>query len=160
MAYIFMKIDNITGESQDTNHKEWIELLSVSQGIMAASTVGTGGGAGGGKPSVSAVTIVTEIGKHTAEFKKAVLAGTHFPKIEIHCCKPTGDASQSQVYEKIVIERAYFENNSGSTGGPQGTESLTVNGEKFTWEYSGQDGSGALTTSGEFGYDSKLGEVF
>ena len=43
----FLKIDGIPGESTDSKHKDWIEVLSYSTGITqpTSGSASTGGGA-------------------------------------------------------------------------------------------------------------------
>lgn len=47
-ADIFMKADNLLGESRTTTHKDWIEVLSMSYGVKNSATLGSGGTGGTG----------------------------------------------------------------------------------------------------------------
>jgi len=59
MAYdAFLKLDQITGESQKTNHIGEIDLMSFSWGASNSSSVGTGTGASTGKVNVSDFSIM------------------------------------------------------------------------------------------------------
>jgi len=40
---IYMKIDNINGESQDANHKGWIKVSSFSWGATQPANINVGG---------------------------------------------------------------------------------------------------------------------
>lgn len=160
MAEIFMKPENITGESLQSGYEGWIEILSASQSIMAPSTIGAGGGAGGSKPTVTGISVVAQRGKHSSEFSKAILNGVHWPKVEIHWLKPTGQSDTMEVAKKLTMERVYVENGNSSDSSGEGIESFTLGAEKYTWEYFAQDGTGQLTSTGEFGFDSKTGQVF
>ena len=48
-ADIFAKIGTIKGESQDSKHKDEIEVLSWSWGVTQSGSMGSGGGGGQGK---------------------------------------------------------------------------------------------------------------
>lgn len=46
---IFLKIDGIEGESQNANHKKWIDVLSFNWGAQQPGNMSVGGGGGAGK---------------------------------------------------------------------------------------------------------------
>lgn len=45
---LFLKIEGITGESQDANHKGWIGVDSFTWGATQPGNMATGGGGGAG----------------------------------------------------------------------------------------------------------------
>jgi light-regulated signal transduction histidine kinase (bacteriophytochrome) len=49
---MFMKIDTVDGEAQDSKHKKEIDVLSWSWGLSNAGSAHSGGGAGAGKANV------------------------------------------------------------------------------------------------------------
>lgn len=45
-AGIFMKADNLLGESRTTTHKDWIEVISMAYGVKNTASLGAGGTGG------------------------------------------------------------------------------------------------------------------
>ncbi|MCC6131760.1 MAG: type VI secretion system tube protein Hcp, partial [Acidobacteria bacterium] len=45
----FLKIEGVPGESQDEQHKDWIDMMSWSWGESQSGTMSFGGGGGAGK---------------------------------------------------------------------------------------------------------------
>ena len=41
---IYLKLDGIPGESHDSKHKEWIQILSFSHGLSQTGSMFSGGG--------------------------------------------------------------------------------------------------------------------
>src|SRR5436309_614292 len=60
----FLKIDGIEGESQDSKHKNEIDLESFSWGETQSGTHGAGGGGGAGKVSMQDFHFVMRV--HTS----------------------------------------------------------------------------------------------
>ena len=49
---MFIKLDTIDGEAQDSKHKKEIDVLSWSWGMSNSGSAHSGGGAGAGKVNV------------------------------------------------------------------------------------------------------------
>ncbi len=76
----FIKFDGVDGESRDKNHKGWIEVSSVSQGMAprdAASGLATG------KRQHKPVTITKSIDKASPVLAKALASGTALSNVRI-----------------------------------------------------------------------------
>lgn len=46
---MYMKVEGMTGESQDSNHKGWTDVLSFNWGASQPGNMAAGGGGGSGK---------------------------------------------------------------------------------------------------------------
>ena len=60
----FLKADGIDGESTDSNHKGWIEVLEYQHGV-SQQTVGStssGGGRGAGRADFKEFTVFKDVG--------------------------------------------------------------------------------------------------
>jgi type VI secretion system secreted protein Hcp len=55
---IFLKIQEIDGESQDASHKNEIEVLGWNRGMTQASNMHAGSGGGAGKATVKDLTFL------------------------------------------------------------------------------------------------------
>ena len=45
---MFMRVEGATGESKDSNHRNWTDIQSFSWGATQPNTMASGGGAGAG----------------------------------------------------------------------------------------------------------------
>lgn len=76
----FIKFDGVDGESRDKDHKGWIEITSVSQGMAsrdAASGLATG------KRQHKPVTITKSIDKASPVLAKALASGSPLSNVRI-----------------------------------------------------------------------------
>jgi type VI secretion system secreted protein Hcp len=74
---MFLKLDGIKGESQDSKHKGEIEVLSFSWGVAQQGTAGHGGGAGAGKVNVQDVSIAKLVDSASPSLMEAACQGQH-----------------------------------------------------------------------------------
>ena len=56
---IFLKLENVTGESADKTHRKEIDVINWSWGLMNAGSAHVGGGAGIGKGEVQDLEAAT-----------------------------------------------------------------------------------------------------
>jgi type VI secretion system secreted protein Hcp len=73
-AQVFLKLDDIKGESQDDGHKGSIEIQSFSFG-SEAPVVSSSAGAGAGKVTVSTFQIVSKLDKSTPMLERDLAVG-------------------------------------------------------------------------------------
>jgi type VI secretion system secreted protein Hcp len=71
----FMKVDGIDGESQDSKHRNEIDVLSFHWGVTQTGAHGAGGGAGAGKAAFNDFSIVKLVDTATAKLMLACCAG-------------------------------------------------------------------------------------
>src|SRR3954462_4120254 len=76
---MFMKIDEMKGESRDTKHKEDIDVLAWSWGMSNSGSAHVGGGAGAGKVNVQDLSFTKYIDKSSCSLMLACCNGKHFP---------------------------------------------------------------------------------
>ena len=142
---MFMKIDTIDGEAQDTKHKKEIDVLSWSWGMSNAGSAHNGGGAGAGKVNVQDLTFTKWVDKATPKLALACCSGKHFKDATLVVRK----AGEKPVeYLKIKMDTVFI--SSISTGGSGGedriTENVTLNFSKVVLVYIPQDDKGAPGT--------------
>src|SRR3954462_10272134 len=75
---MFMKIDEMKGESRDTKHKEDIDVLAWSWGMSNSGSAHVGGGAGGGKVNVQDLSFTKYVDATSAALMLACCAGTPY----------------------------------------------------------------------------------
>ncbi len=155
----YLKIGDIKGESTDDGHKEWINLLSVSNSI----TRPMGAGASGSTRQRSSATFgdvvcVKEVDASTPKLQEAIADGTNFAKVNIDLCTSAEGGKRIPYLQwELSHARVSSYSISGSTdGGQVPTEQISLNFEeiKVTYDKLGKDNKSA----GKVDYSWKIEE--
>ncbi len=142
----YCKLGDIKGESVDKEHKDWINLLSVSQGLSRPMRAGSSGSTRQ-RASVSCgdVIMVKEVDASTPKLIEAICDGTNFPEVKIDLCTSTGADGRVPYFQWTLTNvRVTDYSVSGATqDGQVPTESFSLNYEEIKWTYDkmGKDGS-------------------
>jgi type VI secretion system secreted protein Hcp len=149
---MFMKIDTINGEAQDSKHKKEIDVLSWSWGMSNSGSAHAGGGAGAGKVNVQDLTFTKWVDTATPQLALACCNGDHFDNAVLVVRKA---GKQAVEYLKITMDTVFV--TSLSTGGSGGedrlTENVTLNFSKVSLDYVPQDDKGAPGTAVPMSWD-------
>ena len=148
----FLKVENIPGESQDTKHKNEIELHSWSFGESNTGSFASGGGGGAGKVQMQDFHFVKHVDKAGPKLFLACAQGEHI-KSAVLTCRKAGKEQQEYLTIKFsdVLISSY--RTSGSNGGDiVPLEEISLNFAKIEYEYKEQkaDGSMAGSVKAEF----------
>ena len=158
---IFAKIGDIKGESTDAKHKEEIEVLSFSWGVINPSSPGgSGGGGGAGRATFNDLSIVHRIDKATPKLLEACATGKHLPEATIvHRKAGKGQLEYLIVKMSDVIITGVA--HGGSAGqSDSGAETVTMAFAKVALDYKPQQADGSLDAAVHFGYDLKTNKTF
>ena len=154
-ADIFAKLGDIKGESQDSKHKDEVEVLSWSWGVHneAGSSVG-GSGAGSGKASFSDFNFMHHVDKASPNLLRACATGEHLKEATITARK-AGKGQQEFLIFKMadIIITGVLPTGNGSDGGL--VENVTLQCSKIDMEYKPQKADGSLDAGIHFKYDLK-----
>ncbi|WP_144817978.1 MULTISPECIES: type VI secretion system tube protein Hcp [Enterobacteriaceae] len=147
---LFLKIDGITGESQDSNHKGWINIESFTWGASQPGSMSVGGGGGAGKVQYRDLSVLTHIDKATPAIMRYVSIGKHVNKVELSVCKAGGSQIE---YCRITLEDVLITNVvfNGTTNRDLIGLSYQFQASRVKtqyWEQSASGGKGAETQSG------------
>lgn len=139
---VYLKIDGISGESTDSKHKDWIEILSFSHGMSQPASIASGtSGRSSERVNMSDFSVVKEMDKASPMLAQACCDGRHIKEVKIELCEATGDKHTYMVYtmENAIISS--FQPGGAKEGGKP-LENLTFNFGKIKWEYTpiGHDG--------------------
>ena len=140
---MFLKLDDVKGESTDDKHKGEIDVLAWSWGMNQSGTTHMGGGGGSGKVSVHDLSLTKYVDKSSPNLMLATCNGKHF-KEALLTVRKAGEKPLE--YIKISMKEVIV--SSVSTGGSGGqdrlTENITLNFAEFKIAYTPQkeDGSG------------------
>lgn len=101
----FIKVDGIPGESTDSKHKDWIEILSFHWGVQQPSggTKSSAGALGRERTEHDDFSIVKAIDKASPKLFSACNEGTHIKEVKIELCRATGD---KQKYMEFLMKDA------------------------------------------------------
>jgi type VI secretion system secreted protein Hcp len=140
----YLKVGDIKGESTDEGHKDWINLLSVSNNI----TRPMGAGASGSTRHRSSATFgdvvcVKEVDASTPKLQEAIADGTCFPKVNIDLTTSSeGGKRIPYLLWELKQARVSSYSVSGATDGSMvPTEQISLNFEeiKVTYDKLGKD---------------------
>lgn len=152
---IFLKINGIDGESQDSSHKNEIEVLAWDWSIEQQSTMHAGSGGGAGKATVSDLSFEHFIDRASPNLMKYCLTGKHINEAVLVVRKAGGNPLE---YLKLTMTDVLVTKVS-----PKGSvddevrmrEKVALSFSKVKQEYvvqNAQGGSGGAVTAG---YDIK-----
>ena len=147
---IFLRIEGITGESQDANHQGWINMDSFTWGAMQPGNMGVGGGGGAGKVQYRDLTVQASIDKATPAIMRYLSNGKHVSKLEVSVCKAGGSQIEycRITLEDVLITNVIFH---GTTQRDLIGISYQFQAAKVKnqyWEQSANGGKGAESQSG------------
>ncbi|HEY4185933.1 MAG TPA: type VI secretion system tube protein Hcp [Polyangia bacterium] len=140
---MFLKIDDLVGDSLDEKHPNEIQVLSWSWGMSQSGSTHAASGGGSGKVNVQDLTFMKNIDTTTTNLIKMCCSGNHFKHALLTVRKAGGKAAVE--YLKIKMQDLIISNIStgGSGGSDLITESVTLNFAKVSVDYTPQDKTGA-----------------
>ena len=112
-----------------------LDVQSFSWGVSNPTTIGTGGGIGAGKASLSSLNVLTTVDASFPVLNAAVAAGKRFPTATLTF--PSGNGTVTYQLDNVIIESAQ------QSGGGTLANSLSLAYEKVTWTFT--DASGTTT---------------
>jgi type VI secretion system secreted protein Hcp len=133
----------IKGESQDSKHKDEIDVLAWSWGMSQSGSFHVGGGGGAGKANFQDISVTKWIDNASAVLMNYCANGDHFTKAKLTVRK-----AGKKPLEYLIIDMKDILVTSVSTGGSGGedklTENVTLNFRtcKVTYKEQKADGSG------------------
>ena len=151
----FLKLDGIKGESQDSKHKDEIDLESWSWGETQTGTFSGGGGGGAGKVSMQDFQFVMKVNTSSPKLLKACASGEHI-KSAVLTCRKAG--KEQQEFLKIILSDVLvssFHTGGSGNGGVVPTDQISLNYAKIEYEYKAQKTDGTLDGAIKAGYDLK-----
>jgi type VI secretion system secreted protein Hcp len=142
MAYdAFLKIHGIEGESTDSRHPGWIEILNYDLDIRqtVSRTAGSAGGAGAVRADFSVFGFTKLLDKASPKLALACAAGTHIDTITLELCRAGGDKVRFMQYTFSNCMLSCFAT-SADSGFPE--DDVAFNYGKIQWCYTQQKRAG------------------
>jgi type VI secretion system secreted protein Hcp len=155
VADYFLKIDGIDGESQDSKHKNEIDVAGWSWSESQSGTGAFGGGSGAGKVNMNDFNFTMTVNKSSPKLMLACATGDHIKKAVLTCRKA---GKEQQEYLKITFTEVLV--SSYQVGGAAQsdqlpTDSVSLNFAKIEYEYHAQKPDGSLEGAIKNSYDLK-----
>ena len=142
---MFLKMTNITGESQDKVHADEIDVLAWSWGASQSGTTHSGAGGGSGKASFQDLSITKYVDKSSPTLLASVATGKHFDDVLLTVRKAGATPVE---YIKLAMKEVII--TSLSTGGSGGedrlTENISLNFAEYEFTYTPQTKTGGEGT--------------
>jgi type VI secretion system secreted protein Hcp len=151
----FLKIDGIPGESQDSKHKDEIQVLSYSFGESQSGTMAFGGGGGAGKVQMQDFHFMMHVNKASPKLFLACATGDHI-KSAILIARKAGKGQQE--YAKFTftdILVTSYQTNGDASANSQPMDQISLNFAAIEIEYKVQNADGSLGAGTKVKYDLK-----
>jgi type VI secretion system secreted protein Hcp len=150
----YLQVDGLKGESLDSEHKDWIEILSYSHAISqpASATANSAGGATGGRCKHEDFVITKYVDLASPKLYEMCSSGKHIAKVVVELMRSSGDSRVK--YMAIEMDQVIIAHVApgASSGGDLPTEMVSFNYGIIKWTYTQQkrtDGSkGGNVTGG------------
>ncbi len=133
----YIKIGDIQGESNDQDHKDWIQVETMNSAIHRAIPPGARDQARArGQTSIADIAVVKKVDKSSVKLQEACAAGKPFEEVEIHFCMTAGSKQEPFLKYKLknVILSSYSIHASADSN-QEPTEELTLNFIEAEWTY-------------------------
>ena len=155
----FLKLDGIQGESQDSKHKDEVDVASWSWGETQSGSFAQGGGGGAGKVAMKDFNFTMAFNKASPKLMLACADGEHI-KTAVLTCRKAG--KEQQEYLKITMSDVIISSyQTGGTGGNSiiPVDQISLDFAKIDFEYKEQKPDGTLGGSVKAGYDRKANKA-
>lgn len=152
---MFLKIDDLKGESVDSVHKDEIDVLAWSWGMSNSGTTHTTGGAGAGKASFQDLSLTKYVDSTSVKLIEGLAKGKHFATAVLVVRKP-GDKPLE--YLKLTLKDVLVTalSTGGSAGEDRLTENVSLNFRDFLVEYVPQGKTGTVLDPLKFEWDISI----
>ena len=152
---IFLELsNNIKGESQDTTHKDTMDVLAWSWNMTNSGTTHMGGGGGGGKVNVGDLAVTKYVDLASNDLMRKCCDGTHIESGTLTVRKSGGTAPVEYFVMKIEnIMVTSYQTGGSKDGLDRIQENLMLNFRKFHITYTTQDEAGIAGASQGYGWE-------
>jgi type VI secretion system secreted protein Hcp len=158
----YLQIDGIKGESTDSAHKDWIEILSWAHAISqpASATANSAGGGTSGRCKHEDFVITKYVDLASPKLYETCCNGKHISKVVIELMRASGGSAVKYMaieMDQVVISKVAP---GGGSSDDLPTETVSFNYGIIKWTYTQQkraDGSKGGNVTG--GWDSVANKV-
>ncbi len=157
---VFAKFEGVDGESKDSNHDKWIDVLSIDWGAHKPGGGMTGQSRRRGAAVVEDVTLTVEFEKSSPKLQEKCLKGEVIPKLELEQTATYGGSRMTYLkYElKNVMVTSFQVNASGNDEAGPPTVVIGNNFEEIKVTYTEYDDTGGSKGNVEYEFKVEKGE--
>jgi type VI secretion system secreted protein Hcp len=150
---MFLKLDGVTGESQDKVHGKEIDVLAWSWGMANSGTAHVGGGAGSGKVQVQDLSFTKYVDCSSPKLMLNCCNGQHFKDALLTVRKAGGKGPVEYIKIKMETVLIAAVTTGGSGAEDRLSENVTLNFGQVSVDYTPQKADGTADTAVPFGWD-------
>jgi len=152
----YLKLDGIPGESTDSKHKEWIEVVSFSHGVEQEGSSRSGGGESTvGRAHFSDFCVVKRLDKSSPKLALTCASGAHVASAKMELCQSTKDKHPYMKYELTDVVISAVKPSGQNTSNTLPLEEVTMRYSKIQWEYTPMDAAGKVTAAAKANWNLK-----
>lgn len=135
----FLQIDGIPGESTDSAHTDWVEVIDYEH-LMAqklAATASSSGARASERATHGEFRILKDLDKTSPKLAVALNQGSSIAKVRMELCRATGEKQCYMVYEMkdVIVSRIQVQGISVTPGTPADSEGRSVPVEYIDFAY-------------------------
>jgi len=158
MAIYVKFYPEVEGDVSAEGYDKMIEFGSFQFGAGRAIHMSTGSGKEreATKPSLSEVTLSSEVGKHSTKLFLEACVGKSLDKVEINLVKTSADMIET--YLTYTLEKPLISSYSVSSGGDNPSESVSIAYTKFEMKYFPRNPDNTLASPLTAGYNLDTGK--
>ena len=134
----YLKMGDIKGESTDSGHADWINLLSVSNSITRPMAAGASGSTRHrSSATFGDIVCVKEVDASTPKLQEAIADGTNFPKVNIDLTTSSegGERLPYLTWELVNARVSSYSVSGATDGSAVPTEQISLNFEEIKVTY-------------------------
>jgi type VI secretion system secreted protein Hcp len=150
---LFLKIDGISGESQDSKHKGEIDLQSFSWGETSES--GPAPGAGAGKVAMQDFHFVARVNKASPQLFLSCATGKHIKQAVLTARRAGKEQKEFLLFKFSDLLISSYQIGGAEEGGETPTDQISFNFSRIDFEYRAQKADGTLAGPIKAGWDVK-----
>lgn len=156
----YLQIDNIKGESQDSKHKDWIEIINVQWDVHQSRIVSnSSSGHTSGKAELSEITFKKLADLSSPILQQTCASGKTIPKAKFEFMRADGNGEPIKYYT-VEIENVIIASVSpSSTEGGLITERVSLGYSKIKWGYIQQKIAGGASGQTSGGWDLATNKI-
>jgi type VI secretion system secreted protein Hcp len=147
----YLKIDGIPGESSDSGHSDWIEVLAFNHHLEqpASPTASSGGGATAERVNHGSLDFRHLLDKASPKLYDACCTGKHIKEATLELCRAGGDKLKYMEIklEQVLVSRVEPSGSSSDEGFPSEQVSLAYGKIKWVYTQQKRDGMGGGNVS-------------
>jgi type VI secretion system secreted protein Hcp len=150
---VYLQIDGVAGESNDSAHKGWIEVQSIDWGVVQATsdTVSTSGGHTVGRAVFDPIRITKLVDLASPKLMELAAQGKTIPKAKLEFFRSDGNGPLK--YYEIALENVLISSNRKSFSGGLIGDQFTLRYARITERYTQQKIAGGAGGNVSGGWD-------